>query len=384
MKIEQVYQITNSITNQLVGDSVVVNEDLSNIVDVGDTIQNIAGMDKYVKSLVDHIGKVVFVNRPYSGTAPSVLMDGWEYGAILQKVKYDGLPEATENDSWALQDGKSYDVNVFKQPTVSSKFYNKRTTFEIPMSFAERQVKSAFDNAQQLNAFFSMIYNAIEKSMTVKTDGLVTRTINNMIAETIHAAKSVSAVNLLKLYKERFPEDNTITAENCIYKPEFIRYASFMIKLYSDRLTKLSTLFNIGGTEKFTSKDLQHIVMLAEFESAASVYLQSDTFHNELTALPKAETVPYWQGSGTDFAFTSTSKINVNTSSGVAVEQAGILGIIFDRDALGVSNLDRRVTSNYNGKGEFFNNWYKADAGYFNDMNENFVVFYVANDPSQV
>ena len=377
MKIEQVYQITNSITNQLVGDSVVVNEDLSNIVDVGDTIQNIAGMDKYVKSLVDHIGKVVFVNRPYSGTAPSVLMDGWEYGAILQKVKYDGLPEATENDSWALQDGKSYDVNVFKQPTVSSKFYNKRTTFEIPMSFAERQVKSAFDNVQQLNAFFSMIYNAIEKSMTVKTDGLVTRTINNMIAETIHAAKPVSAVNLLKLYKERFPEDKSITAENCIYKPEFIRYASFMIKLYSDRLTKLSTLFNIGGTEKFTSKDLQHIVMLAEFESAASVYLQSDTFHNELTSLPQAETVPYWQGSGTDFAFTSTSKINVNTSSGNAVEQSGILGIIFDRDALGVSNLDRRVTSNYNGKGEFFNNWYKADAGYFNDMNENFVVFYV-------
>ena len=214
MKIEQVYQITNSITNQLVGDSVVVNEDLSNIVDVGDTIQNIAGMDKYVKSLVDHIGKVVFVNRPYSGTAPSVLMDGWEYGAILQKVKYDGLPEATENDSWSLQDGKSYDVNVFKQPTVSSKFYNKRTTFEIPMSFAERQVKSAFDNAQQLNAFFSMIYNAIEKSMTVKTDGLVTRTINNMIAETINAAKPVSAVNLLKMSKERFPEDNTITAAN--------------------------------------------------------------------------------------------------------------------------------------------------------------------------
>lgn len=377
MEFKQVYAIANQVTTELLGSAEVLNEDLSNIIDVGNTIQNTQGLDKYVKSLVDHIGKVVFVNRAYAGCAPSVLMDGWEYGSILEKVTYDGLPEATENPTWDLVNGRSYDPNVFTQPTVSAKFFSKRTTFEIPMSFAERQVKSAFDSAAQLNGFFSMIHNGIEKSMTVKTDGLVMRTINNMSAETITNANAVRAVNLLTLYKAKFPDDTTVTALNCTYHPEFIRFAAFIMKLYSDRMSKLSKLFNIGAKERFTAKDLQHIILLAEFESSAGVYLQSDTFHNEFTSLPQAEVVPYWQGSGTDYALASTSKIHVTTASGVEVQQDGILGVIFDRDALGVSNLDRRVTSDYNAKGEFFNNWYKADAGYFNDMNENYVVFYV-------
>ena len=376
MKVSQVYEIMNSVTKATIGDQAVVAEDLSNIVDIGNTIQSVAGIDNYVKSLTDHIGKTIFVNRAYSGSVPSVLMDGWEYGSILEKVSYDGLPEATENESWKLENGKSYDVNVFTQPKASAKFFNKRVTFEVPMSFAERQVKSAFDSASQLNAFFSMIHNAIDKSMTVKVDGLVTRTINNMIAETLHSGSGVKAVNLLAQYNTKF--NQSLTPEACISNPEFIRYASYVIGLYSDRLTKISKLFNIGGKDRFTSKDLQHIVLLSEFEASAKAYLYSDTYHNEFTKLPQAEVVPYWQGSGTDYSFSSTSKIHVNTASGVEVEQGGILGIIFDRDALGVSNLDRRVTTNYNAKGEFFNNWYKFDAGYFNDMNENFVVFYVA------
>jgi hypothetical protein len=374
MEFKQVYAIMNEVTKEVIGTDEVVKEDLSNVVDIGNTIQNAQTLDKYVKSLIDHIGKVVFVNRAYAGSAPSVLMDGWEYGSILEKVTYDGLPEATENESWDLVDGQSYDPNVFTQPKVSAKFFSKRTTFEIPMSFAERQVKSAFDSAAQLNGFFSMIHNGIEKSMTVKTDGLVMRTINNMTAETLKDAHAVRAVNLLSLYNTKFATN--LTAAACMYSPEFIRYAAFMMQLYSDRMSKLSTLFNIGGKERFTAKDLQHIVLLAEFASSAEVYLQSDTFHNEFTSLPKAETVPFWQGSGSDYASGSTSKINVKTASGTDIVQDYILGVMFDRDALGVSNLDRRLTSQYNGKGEFFNNWYKADAGYFNDMNENFVVFY--------
>ena len=378
MRVEQVYSIMNAVTQTTLGENEVLAEDLSNIVDIGNSIMNVAGIENYVRSLTDHIGKTIFVNRAYSGSVPSVLMDGWEFGSILEKVTYDDLPEATENESWKLENGKSYDVNVFTQPKASAKFFNKRVTFEVPMSFAERQVKSAFDNAAQLNSFFSMIYNAIDKSMTVKVDGLVSRTINNMIGETlVNGAGTVKAVNILKMYNEKF--GTRLTANNCIYDPEFIRYASLIIGLWSDRLTKLSTLFNVGGKDRFTSKDLQHIVLLSEFEAYAKAYLYSDTYHKEFTALPNAEKVAYWQGSGTNYDFASTSKIHVTTSSGDEVEQSGILGIIFDRDALGVSNLDRRVTTNYNAKGEFFNNWYKFDAGYFNDLNENFVVFYVAD-----
>ena len=376
MLMTQVYELMNGVTQEVLGSEAVVQEDLSNVVDLGDEIANLNLLDHYVKSLVDHIGKMIFVNRPYAGTAPSLLMDSWEYGSILEKVTYDGLPEATENESWELTDGEEYNPNIFTQPHVSAKFFDKRVTFEVPMSFAERQVKSAFSSAAQLNAFFSMIYNAIEKSMTVKVDGLVERTINNVIGETLADANAgVRSIDLLAGYNRQYGQ--SLTAEQAILTPEFIRYAAYMFKLYSDRMVKISTLFNGGHKERFTPKDMQKIIMLSEFKTAADVYLQSDTFHNELTRLPNADEVAYWQGSGTGYDFKSTSAINLKTASGETVAQAGILGVIMDRDCAGVSNLNRRVTTDWNAKGEFWNNWYKFDAGYFNDFNENAIVFHM-------
>lgn len=384
MQVNQIYSLMNSVTSEILGESAVLAEDLSNIVDIGTAIFNASAVDNYVRSLVNHIGRVIFVNRPYSGNVPSVLMDGWEYGSVLEKISAD-LPDATENESWELTNGASYDPNIFYKPTVEAKFFNKRVTFEVPCSFTERQVKESFSNATQLNGFLSMLYNAVDKSMTVKIDALVMRTINNMIGETIFkdygstalASKSgVKAVNLLYLYNQRY--GTTLTAANAITDPEFIRFAAFQMGVYMTRLSKISTLFNIGGKERFTPSDLLHVVMLTDFKQAANVYLQSDVFHDQFTELPNAESVPFWQGSGIEYAFGDVSTVNVTTASGSAVNASGILGVMFDRDALGVTNLDRRVTTNYNPKAEFFTNWYKFDAGYFNDTNENFVVFFVA------
>lgn len=382
MEVQQIYNIVNTITQETLGESAVVNEDLSNIVDIGESVIGTNNIDNYVRSLVDHIGRVIFVNRPYTGSAPSVLMDGWEYGSILEKITIDKLPEASENESWELQDGTSYDPNIFYKPEVSAKFFNSKNTFEIPMSFTERQVKESFSNVEQLNGFMSMIYNSIDRSMTVKTDAMIMRTIDHMIAETVYAdypdgtytgKSGVKAVNLLYLYNQKFGTE--LTPEAAITTPEFIRFASYIMGLYKSRLSRVSTLFNVGGKDRFTTPDLLHVVLLADFANSAGAYLQSDTYHNEFTALPNAEIVPSWQGSGLDYGFTSTSSINIKTASNNTVSLDGILGVMFDRDALGVCNQDRRVTSQYNPKAEFFNNFYKWDCSYFNDQNENFVVF---------
>lgn len=394
MEMKQVAEFTNSVVQEVLGETTVVQEDLSNVVDIGTEIFNANAFDAYVKTLVNHIGKVVFVDRPYSGSAPSVLMDGWEYGSVLEKISSE-MPAAVENPSWDLVDGQSYDPHVFNQPKASAKFFNKRTTFEIDRSILERQVKQSFSNAQQLNAFISMLLNETEKALTVRMDALIMRTINNMILETVlnsypvttagtapvlTGSSTVKAVNLLYMYNQRF--STTLTAEEAITDPAFIRYAAFQIGLYSDRLTRISTLFNVGGKQRFTPRELQHIVYLSEFVRAADAYLQSDTFHENFTRLTNGESVPYWQGSGSDYTFASTGQIN-----GIPVSEEGketptpvvvknVLAVIFDRDALGVSNLDRRVTTQWNAKAEFTNYFYKQDAGYFNDLNENCVVFF--------
>ena len=374
MKATQIYDIVNATTEEVLGRTEVVNEDLSNIVDVGEEIINTDNVDNYVRKLVNHIGKVIFVNRRYEGGVPSVVMDGWEFGSILEKVSAD-LPQATESDTWKLEHGKSYDDDIFYQPSVSVKFFNSKVTFEIPMSFTEKQVKESFSNQNQLNGFLSMLTTAIENSMTVKLDNLIMRTINNMTGETIAGdTTGVRAVNLLEKYNAEYGEK--LTPEMAIKTPDFIRYASYILGLYSDRITRISTLFNEGGKERFTPASDRHVVLLSDFAKSSDVYLKADV-GSDLISLPEHETVPYWQGSGTEYDFDSVSKIDVVTSSGETVKQTGILGVMFDRNALGVANLDRRVTTNYNASAEFYTNFYKFDAGYFNDLNENFIVFYV-------
>ena len=397
MTVKQIYELMNTVTGEVLGKTGLLAEDLSNVGDVGTEVFNATAVDNYVKTLVNHIGKVIFVNRPYSGKIPSVLMDSWEFGSVLEKISCD-TPAAEENESWDLVNGKEYKQDIFYKPTVSEKFFNSKGTFEVPMSFTEKQVKESFSNAAQLNGFISMIYNAVDRSMTIKIDGLVMRTINSMIAQTLNADKTAFAggygtastarcVNLLKLYNDKFfpatgstANPDALTADKAIYDPDFIRFASYTMGVYVDRLASISTLFNVGGKDRFTDANNLHVIMLSDFAKGADVYLQSDVRHNEMTRLPNYETVPYWQGSGKNYEFDSTSAINVKIDASTTVDIDGIVGVMFDRDALGVSNLDRRVTTAYNAKAEFFNNYYKFDAGYFNDTNENFVVFFVSDE----
>ena len=391
MEVKQIYSIVNAVSSEVLGKTDIVKDDLTGIVDLGTEVFNQGAVDNYVKSLVNHIGKVVFVNRPYSGKVPSVLMDAWEFGSVMEKISAD-IPAAEENDTWNLTDGHEYKQDVFHKPVVTAKFFNSKVTFEVPVSITERQVKESFSSAEQLNGFLSMIYNAVDKSMTIKTDALIMRTINNMVGETLKAdaakftpsgkalsyasASTVRCVNLLYLYNQA--NGTSLTAAQAVLNPDFIRYASYQMGLYADRLQSISALFNIGGKDRFTPKDALHVVLLSDFAKAAQAFLYSNTDHFDQVLLPAAETVASWQGSGQDYGFAHTSAINIKTASGTDVNISGVLGVMFDRDALGVCNTDKRVTTNYNAKAEFFNNWYKFDASYFNDTNENFVVFFVA------
>lgn len=392
MKIEQVYTLVNSSTKDILGETDIVKQDLSNVVDIGNSIINSNNVDNYVKSLVDHIGKVIFVNRPYAGSVPNVLMDKWEFGSVLEKISAD-LPEAVENKSWELSNGVDYSPNVFYKPTVSAKFYNSKVTFEVDMSFTERQVKESFSNAEQLNAFVSMLYNAVERSMTVKIDSLVMSTINNAIAQVInHAMPDVvdgnysqtpttpQAINLLKIYNDTFSK--TLTKVTCLTDMDFLKWCCIMLSTYAKRMSRMSTLFNVGGKPRFTPKEDLNIIMLQDFYANMRVNLASDTYNKEDLLLPTdITTIPYWQGSGNDYSDSKVAKINVSIKTGESttkdIEMNGIMAVMFDRNALGVCNMDRRVTTNYNPKAEFYNNFYKFDCSYFNDLDENFIVFFI-------
>ena len=380
MKVTQLKDIVNSATSEVLGKTDVVNDDLSNLVDVGNEIFDTDNVDNYVKKLIDRIGQVIFVNRLYAGGVPSVLMDSWEYGSVVEKISAD-MPEADENDSWNLQNGQTYSQDTFYQPKVSAKFFNSKVTFDVKLSFTTEQVKESFSNVNELNGFISMLETGVKNSMTVKLDGLIMRTINNMTGQILNSANGLQKVNLLTEYNT--VSGQTLTANKALMDKDFLKFASLTIKKYQARITKMSTLFNAGGKARFTTTDNLHTVLLSDFADSAEVYLMSDTYHNDTVSLPNHETVPYWQGSGKSYAFNDISKIDVKIDAGnktpKQVTQTGILGVMFDTNALGVSNLNQRTTTSYNARAEFYTNYYKMDAGYFNDLNENFVVFYIAD-----
>lgn len=394
MTVNQIYEILNDImcevTGQLVpqyddqGDPInpvpIIQEDLSNIVDIGTTIFNNNWRDNYVKAMINRIGRERFDDLPYEGYAPSVLRDSWEYGSIMSKTRCKVF-DAKANPSWSLSKGQTVNQFEFNPPDVTQKFYNSKTAWQIDCSFTEMQLKESFTSAAAMNRFMSMIENRINTSMTIYIDSLVMRTINNFIAEKLYLSNGV--IDLLAEYNAGLAEP--ITAAAAMRSKEFLRFAALTISLCVDRFRAPSANFNYVGADDtnitFTPREFAHLVLHSDLAKAMEVYLQSDTYHNDLVKIGEYETVPYWQIQGDKYQLANTSRINVKLASDNThtVNRNYIVGVLFARDAIAVCNENRRTTNSYNANGEYFNNFYKIDTSFLNDLAENGLVFVLGN-----
>ena len=383
MQVNQIYSILNDVMLEVTGQNVsdegepaafILNEDLSNIVDMGTAVFSNNWKDNYVKSLLDRIGREVFVDRTYEGYAPRVLRDSWEYGSIMSKTRCK-IFDAKANPSWNLQKGETVNQFEFNPPDVTQKFYNSKTAWQIDCSFTDYQLRESFTNAAAMNRFISMIENRIQTSMTIYIDSLIMRTINNFIAEKINAGNSV--IDVLAGFNAT--QETPIGAAAAVSNKEFYRYLAYRTDLDIERFRAPSANFNIDDETNvtFTPREYAHFVLHSDFAAGMKVYLQADTYHDNLVTLGDFETVPFWQAQGDSYQLATTSRIDVKLASDntTTVNRNYIIGILFDRDALGVLNDNRRVTSAYNANGEYWNNFYKVDTSYFNDLAENAIIY---------
>ncbi len=377
VKTTDVASLVNSATQSILGETAILAEDLTNVIDVGVALENANAYKTFIDSLLMKIGKTVFVDRKYEGGAPKIYRDSFEYGQITQKLRAK-LDEAKINQSWALVSGTTYSDNEYVESQISCKLFKQDDAFEIRKSITKKQIKAAFTSANELGNFVSMLETMVQNSIQVKMDSLIMMTINNFTGEVFNniTKKPNTAINLLAKYNAL--KGTTLTADQCIYDRGFLQYATGVIKKYQKKIQKYSTLFNQTGTQTFTPSDKQHLVLLEEFSENCDTYLAADTWHNEFVKLPYSDTVSAWQGVGEDSSFTSCSSINVKTASGATVNKTGIIGVLFDHDALGITKDDPSVETNYIHSGEFYNYWYKEHVMYFNDLDENFIIFYVA------
>ena len=375
--------------DQVTGAELVVNEDLSNLVDVGKAVLDYTGAsntnkDSFVRSLIDQVGRIMMVDRTYASQAPNILMDEWDYGSVLEKVRCEA-PDARDNATWDLfnypyDGGDAYpDPFELSKPSVSAKFFNSKATYEVPITLTDIQLREAFQSAEQLSSFVAMIENRIRMKMTLCNDALIMATINNLIGQ--KAARG-RIVNLLALYNAGPNAGGTpLTAAAALTDKEFLRFASKTIAQYRKYLATASVLYNEGSYLTFTPDDRLKFIANTEFAKSLDAYLYSDTYHDEFVKLPGYQEVAEWQGSGTaasDNRLNIDVTIDMSETTGLTkaeVANGGVLAVMFDRDAAAVCNQNYRVTSIYNPRGEYFNYFYKWDAMYLNDILENCVVF---------
>lgn len=396
MEVKQISTILNqTIVPQATGSAdVVLNEDLSNIVTVGTAIDQYlavgTNVDNAVKQIIDKVGKTINWTRPYIGMAPNIIRDSWEYGSILEKNRAS-LVAYAENPTWGLTANTDYLDGKYYMPDVDSTLYNKKTTFEVNMSFAERQFKESVHSAQGVSSFFGMIESRIGDSMTVALDSLAMRVLCNFAIEHFKAGKGV--INLLALYNTAYTQ--TLTAATALSDKSFLRFACMQLMLWKSRIRGIGQQFNLEQFDTHTPYEDQMLILHSDFAAGVKVYLESDTFHNDLLKFGEYQEVPYWQSSK---GFTQANTMYIGgkpasgewsaTASGTTTTYASakcayVIGMLLDKDACAICCEDSRVTTQYVPKGEFYTNFYKRDAEFLNDLSMNGIIFTLA-DPATV
>lgn len=375
--VKQIYSILNDVAKQTLGTGAIAVVDTQSFISLGDKVlKSDTDTEKFLSKLTDRIAKTVYSVRNYSGINKNLMREPFDYGVIVQKIHVE-MPEAKENNAWKIgEQGYTPTYAPVIKPTVSQKLFNKLSTWEIDVTIPDFMLKTAFLNESSMATFIDAIFTAMNNAMVMCADNNANLIRANFIGNKIHSAQPTQAINLLAQYNTL--TNANLTVASCLRDVDFLKWATMQISLWTKRMRVMSKLFNEDSNSKFTSGEYLVLDVLQDFASSTATFLQSDTYHKELVALPMYNEVPYWQGSGTSFAFADTSKISVKIDATTEVTQGGVIAVAYDYNAIGTTINEPRSTTERNNKDEYTNYYNKATIGCFNDLGENGIVFYIA------
>lgn len=387
MKVKQISSMLNTVFGEILGDTGLITEDMSNLVSAGQIITSSTqfgdNFENYAGKIVDKVGRTVFADRVYRAKDLGIWRDSWEYGSVLEKIRVD-VGDYEDNCEWDLTKpgttGLDYNENLqqhieelfkFVPASTQAKYFNLKTTFKTVISITRKQLKSAFNGASEMARFIGMIENRIMSKMEIAKDQLQRRTLVNLIGTKVHAGTVVD----LKAEFEAAGGATIATLAAALKDPDFLKFAAKKVTMDREFMTEPSKIYNDGDFYTHTPIEDSRLIVLADLDAGLKFNLYGDTYNEEFVKLNNYKTVPFWQGSGTAMALADRSSINIKTAGGDTVNAGGILGILFDRDAAMVCNEDPEVRSQYNADGNFTNYFYTYDCSFFNDFDENAIVY---------
>ena len=370
MAVKQIYEIVNSVNKQTMGltDLTVVDE--QGLISLGQTVLTTNGLaDTWLNSLAQRIGRTIISFREYKSKYSDMVLDSMQWGNIVQKIKVS-MPEATEDESYSLVNGKSVDMYKVANPKVKQTFFTSETPYQFYVTVKRNQLEEAFTSEGAMNGFIGAIYGEVQNAIELSLESLARNCINNFIGEKF---KSQKTINLLAMYNTE--TGKTLTVNTCLHDKEFLAYCVSRINLYSKYMENMSTEYNDGTQTRHTPKSLQHLRVLEDFESRLETVVQYQAFRDNYVKLNNYHTTSFWQ------SIKKPDEINVNLASdGKPAHYTGIVAVLYDRDALGLYKKDSwNSTTPFNSAGGYYNTYYHHKELYFNDLSENFVVFVIAN-----
>ena len=392
--VKQIYSIVESVAKQSLGSTNITVTNTGDFVSLGNQIlSSNETIDSFYKVLCDRIGKTLIAIREYKASDRAVMRDSMEWGAILQKISFS-LSTAKENATWN-SDAQASPFDVESSVNVRQKLFSKIGTWSHEEKLPTVQLKHAFLSEDRMSAFISGIMMSMSNAMELELERVTSMAVNTNIASCLTSTKKSQKRDLLFEYNlakgyvnasnKQVENQTALTTSTALEDVNFLKFASREIKNTITNMKKMSTLFNKTGQPRFTDKEHLVVEILGLFASATDTFLQADTFHNELTALPNYEEVAFWQGSGESFDFNDVSKIHITnteldgTQELQTIEKTGIIAFIHDVDSCASSMFNRRMTSMYNPRSEVNVYMEKADVGYLVDEDENAVVFFMTN-----
>lgn len=373
--VNQIYTIVNDSALEALGKNAITVKDTSTLVSLGDKVLSSAeDKDAFYKALTDRIGATAIAVRAYRAKERSVMKNDMEWGIAYQKISYKWR-DSVANPSW-ITDTQANPFDVEPATEAVQKIFSVLGTYSYEDSLPDQQLRTAFLSAEKMGAFISGIYTNMRNALEIANEDLANLAIATLMATAISSEKATQKRYLLDEYNTA--NNLELTEAQALKDANFLKYASREINLVVKRIQKMSLLFNSEDIPRHTPEDKLVIEVLADFATATASYLEADTYHKELIALPHYEEVAFWQGSGTTFAFSDVSSIDVQHDSvneGAEVKASGIIACVHDIEAASSIIYNRRSASIYNPRAERYNIFEKADKGFAVDPSENCVVF---------
>ena len=390
MRVNQISGMLNGVFQSVLGDN-IFSEDLSNIVDVGKIItgSDVFGenFDNYASKIIDKVGRTIFWDRVYTADDLGIWRDSWEYGSVLEKIRCE-VGEYTDNCEWDLtKDANSngtldYNDNIanhiaeifkFYPASVQAKYFNAKTTFKTTISITRKQLRSAFNGAAEMARFIGMIEQRVRSKMEISKNALQKMVIANLMGE--HLAQGKQVIDLGAMYQAETGQSKGTLAQALADKTK-ARFIAQKMTFYREMMSEPSKLYSASGTFwNHTPVEDSRMIVLADVDSALRFNVYGDTFNEEFVKLNNYRVVPFWQTTGKTNTLADRSAIAIKTSNGNYVSRDNIVGVLFDRDAAMICNDEPDVRTQYNPDGNFTNYFYCADCSYYNDFDENCIVF---------